>query len=542
MKKNIKEEYLQRLELVKTYINKIEEIYDLSEIKDTIKEIETGIYPTLSSETAYYSAASHLDGIIKVLESKYEKYLKANSLSKTIELFIKSNTENKTNDKVDNKSKINETIENIEKEIMEVLALFKSGNETEDKFLKVKNKLYKEIYELIKLEISKFNSYSLYNKIFSNYKNILEKEVTKELNSMNLEDSKNVAIYLQKLKLDRNGLNSSYASLDLVKVLSISKNKEEVLKSLKELEIDLENATAKINEDKRNIEGKKDDINISKKTFYNNKKHTLKEMVKSGSLSLISLAIVLGIGYGAFRGAKASATEKKYGRIDISYSTLDNSLETGEKYYSSLDKNNIILTEYTPWEKHKNSFKRQVTTYDLTDLGELSIRDSVNLDVERLGLKGTTEKETKDYLVLDDLYETTYKEVVISNVDSEDINIEVSKGITIAMTFLLETFGVLLYWILINVDKWDTECGIINTRPFTNILTIKNIIRETSASKKVYKKDLVELKRIMEETKQDYENIKPLINEANDRIELLKLDNEFDEKVEKINKMLLTLN
>ncbi len=46
----------------------------------------------------------------------------------------------------------------------------------------------------------------------------------------------------------------------------------------------------------------------------------------------------------------------------------------------------------------------------------------------------------------------------------------------------------------------------------------------------------------MEETKQDYENIKPLINEANDRIELLKLDNEFDEKVEKINKMLLTLN
>lgn len=58
----------------------------------------------------------------------------------------------------------------------------------------------------------------------------------------------------------------------------------------------------------------------------------------------------------------------------------------------------------------------------------------------------------------------------------------------------------------------------------------------------MYKKDLVELKRIMEETKQDYENIKPLIKEANDRIELLKLDNEFDEKVEKINKMLLTLN
>ena len=547
MKKSYKEQYLEKLEITKTYVNKVEELYDLSEVKYTIKEIEKKIYPSLTTELTYSSVASHLDGIIKMLKTKYEKYIKAASLSKTIEIFIKSNTENRTNVKIDNKEEIKDSLSSIENEILEVLLLFKNNNETEAKFTDVRNKLYKEIYELIKLEIRKFNRESLYDKLINyGYKNIIEGQVTKELNSIDLENNNNRAIYLQKLKLDRNGLESSYASIDLVRILSISgKNRDEFLEVLKEFEEEVKDANTKLDNDRHNKDLIESEIKEDKINRKNEIKENIKELLKSGSVSLLSIAIVLGMGYGAFKGAKAIATNKDYARVDTTYNTLDNKTEISEKYYSSLNKSKLVLTEYTPWEKNKNSFKRQVTTYDLSDVGDLGIMGSINLDVDSLVLKGDVTNETKESLMLDDLYEDTYKEVIFSVVDTEDIDIKVSTSGTIGMTILLEILGLLidiLYWCLINSDKWETDCDIDETRPFKNIIAIKRMIKVTKENKKISKEHLDELKQILKETKQDYENIKPLINEANDRIELLKLDNEFDEKVEKIYKMLLTLN
>lgn len=548
--KSYKEQYLEKLEITKTYVNKVEELYDLSEVKDTIKEIEKGIYPSLTTELTYSSVVSHLDGIIKMLKTKYEKYIKAASLSKTIEIFIKSNTENRTNVKIDNKKEIKDSLSSIEDGILEVLLLFKNDNETEAKFTDVRNKLYKEIYELIKLEIRKFNRESLYDKLINyGYKNIIEGQVTKELNAIDLENNNNRAIYLQKLKLDRNGLESSYASVDLVRILSISgKNRDEFLKELKEFEEEVKDANTKLDNDRHNKDLIESEIKEDKINRKNEIKENIKELLKNGSVSLISIAIALGMGYGAFKGAKAIVTEKHYGRIDATYNSLDNKTDIGEKYYSSLSESKLVITEYTPWEKNKNSFKRQVTTYDLSnvgDVGGLGIMGSINLDVEPLGLKGDVKNETKESLMLDDLYEDTYKEVIFSVVDTEDVDIKVSVVGTIFMTILLEILGLLidvLYWYMINPDKWNIECDTDETRPFKNIIAIKRIIRVTKENKKISKDHLDELKQILKETKEDYEKIKPLMLEAKKRKKLLELDNQFEEKLENINKLLLTIN
>ena len=433
-------------------------------------------------EANYSKAINELKNIEYEL-SKYEVYLKVNSLTNILELAIT------------NKSLNTEELEKLVPELINVLNSLKKSNtlnySTEGN---VVESIYKVTYYLLKEEIS-LGKDNLFNALKSDevHTMYLDKEISLELDTLDKNDSKNNAIFKRKNAIDLSGINSHYLDYELLSLITgkidSQKNIEEInklLKScygfeekLKSYKSDLKYANYGINQVRNKIK------------FYGKPSSYIKNI---GSM-ILSASIITTIFGGAHLLARKGCTHINSTTIST-YDTRDNSENTTEPFYSDKTEGTII-TKYEPYQKKSDGFYRYVTTYDLGDNTDLSNEEILNLDFAKLYTSEDKEEEYKDTLTYEDIYDNTYYIISKTNVDKNNYKLERSD--LVFYTILWEIPAFFTYVVLA-----ATYCVIIDDIPIgliSGARNIKNDLELLVTFKKYEKKHIEKRNKIIEDIK-----------------------------------------
>ena len=432
-------------------------------------------------EQAYIAATSALENLFFKLSS-YEIYFKAASFTSILKTFIQK--ENKTSEEF-----------KLTKESLVILlnGLFKSG--TLD--FEVEGPLVQDIYHMaylfIKEEIAAFNYSSTLEELQKNDTHLyfLDKEVIKDLETYNLNDPKYSSILNIKNKIDAKGLDANYATAELIfAIVNSTINSEKRIEQVSKLDEQLKKYLKQAQKITSEI-SYKDSKFINSKQFQ--KKMKL-DIGKNCALILTSLSIIAGLITGSLALSKSLGKSNKYLTNITLYNPNSDDPYTISEEYTDYEEDKLILHEYTPYEKVEDEFKREHTTYDLSEVGDLTFEEYLKLDLEKLGIKGITKIETKESLSIEDLYNETLSiiEQIKVNQDNHIKAKNTSNYIEALLFSILGSIVIYLIYELIYISVTHEET-ITFLVAIDEIVTDYNTLKDNKMSYTNYLKELQEL-------------------------------------------------
>lgn len=337
-----------------------------------------------------------------------------------------------------------ETIKNIVKQVIDssgnVICLNNNQDDVENQLL---NKIYKMIYDIMKLEIVSVNETNLFN-YFADKD--LSKQFLNEFIKKDLIRIKNKFSILEEYEYD-----SGYS----LKLLSINADNLDECYSLETLKLilryDTSNRLYKIDIDNKfkNLLSRHKNINnrvgISEDNIKYNEiileilKTDLNKNKKNIHIRVGSIILSLGIMSGSFvlnsGNLKKVCTDKVYKGIETSYSTEYGMTETPiELEVSSNPIDSVKINVYSKVFDNQ----RTISTYDVSDITLSDIKDylDINLDDLYYDISLTPyEDDTPDF---------AYSEVVITDINYN----EIYENLDSSDYYLLSTLVISLTWLL----------------------------------------------------------------------------------------------
>ncbi len=362
---------------------------------------------------------------------KYEIYLKVASFNQVLKEYIVSKEKNK------------EDLEQYRNQLLSLLDKLKRSDTLD---YQVEGPLVEDIYKLtyafIKEEIKVLDISptlkALQNDEIHTYN--LDKQIVKELETLDLQDKKYTPIVTHKNKIDAEGINAIYLEEKFIStIVKTTTSEKEIEKKVKELSKQASSYYKKAKELEKNIDKKRNYIAKRNKLT----RMYLKRMYGNVALFATSLGTIVGLVAGSYiLGEKiVNAISKKYTVSIDSYSSVDGELPTKEEIYDEAI-NTIQLKEYDPYELQENGYTRDILTFDLKNLEEMPLEDYLNVNLEALGITGESTQEYKNSLNLSDLYTETYS--VVEKLETVKETTEYSKGwhITFFVLFLFSAYFI----------------------------------------------------------------------------------------------------
>lgn len=343
--------------------------------------------------------------------------------------------------------------------------------------------IFDSLLDLILMELTIKNNSSLleYIKCFSEYCYFLNRVASKRANNLNEKSVKAI--------LNREGSVGElfpYIEDDML-MLIVSKNtplRDSILKQVEALHEKLEEDEDR----KKNV------------TYHIEEIRRVKELKKDAIKSLaISLGlIVVPISIGALLYKPMFKTEN-YNTVVEEYSINDR-LNTHDEVMSLVNETGeeTLILEYEPWEEYRDGFTRDYREYDVSHIDYDDLAQYLLLDLQRLGINYTENREYKDALAPEDLY-TDNEYVVVSYTQDLDNPI-------ISYDFSDSNDSVL--WVFI-VAILTIPCGI---HGFGNLLMsiddLKDYLNKNKELKENLGYDLKELLNKYAEANRDIKKIK----------------------------------
>ena len=443
-------------------------------------------------EANYSKAINELKKIEHEL-SKYEVYLKVRSFTNVLENIISNNN-------LEEKE-----ILELEPKLIGLLNSLKKSNtldyQVEGKLI---DNIYKVTYYLLKEEV-KLELTSLYEELSKDsiHTTYLDKEISSELDSLDKNDVKNNDIFNRRDLIDSNGINSHYLDYELLYLIVDSKTKEKTKEDITELyqlyktiKVGLFNRSNRIDNCYNWAKDYREERVSLKKPF---------KYIKNIGSIILSASVITTLFGGAYRLAKSQA----YSHPDLksttitTYDTRNNSEETTEPFYSDKTEGTIV-TEYEPYQKKLGGFYRYVTTYNLGEVNDLSNEEILNLNFEGLGIEGNRQRENKDTLTYENVYDNIYYIITKTNVDENDCL--VSEGNLVGYIIVIELLAVIVYFILLFIKSIKTDeisIGLISG--IKNIKEDLELIKYYTTEEKRYMKEGNKLVKEVEELLNTYD-------------------------------------
>ncbi len=388
-------------------------------------------------ENSYAKAISELESIFWELE-KYEIYLKVAAFNQVLKDFLTSKNKDK--------SKIAE----LKDRLLVLLKELKTSNTLD---YQVEGALVEDIYslayQLIKEEIKCFGTSTLLNTLKQDeiHKYNLDKQIRKELETLDLESEEYSSLKLRKNEIDmQEGLKSTYLEEDFILMVEKATMSEQEMQDL--LEEITNQITFYYHKAERIEQGKDKNEKSIVENSQKIQKH-LKKIYKNAALFATSAGILAGLITGSLTLGKKWACEKKYNVTTFSYSSVDGELPVRTEESYSIE-NSIKLYEYEPFEKVEGVgyYTRTVNTFDLSSLEERNLEDYLNINLETIRNAAKISDDSKKDLSVSDLYQEAYSIVEKKVTDEKNVEItySVNNHILIFITSIL--IDVLLELIL----------------------------------------------------------------------------------------------
>ncbi|MCM1053553.1 MAG: hypothetical protein NC483_06235 [Ruminococcus sp.] len=486
-------EKMQKIGLnTSVYYKLLEEIKaDLEKSKDnSFKNLFNSSMETDVLSMAYSNAIKRLDIMYTVL-TKYDVYLKTAGFCGTLRAFLAESNKDK-NELSKLSAKILELLDEIKKS--DTLDYSVEGPLVED--------IYHLTYEFIKIEISLTGTSSVLSKIEEDGidKSYIEKEIIRELESLDLKNPKYREIVNKKHELESLGMRSSYVDKEFISIIVNCTISYEYLNNLLKRLVNEFNVyyNEAISIDNK-IVAKMAELDEREKNRKQSLVDEYKEIGANVIKTIVSIGLIISLSVGAYKLSKMTSKKDKYKVTTTTYSSI--SLPVVEEEYLDSGSNSRFLYEYSPYTERKvlGGFGREVTEYDLTNLDDLTLEEYLSLDLNQLGIKGTKTKETKSELTLGDLYEESYyllKETTIDETDiiSEEENfigyLVVNFVIGVVLDFLIEC-------ILDKIPGWECSSWAF----IDGIKKIKKAYQEIKCQNHDVAHEKEELKKLLKEAK-----------------------------------------
>ena len=140
-------------------------------------------------------------------------------------------------------------------------------------------------------------------------------------------------------------------------------------------------------------------------------KELKKDAIKSLAISLGLIVVPISIGALLY---KPMFKTENYNTVVEEYSINDR-LNTHDEVMSLVNETGeeTLILEYEPWEEYRDGFTRDYREYDVSHIDYDDLAQYLLLDLQRLGINYTENREYKDALAPEDLY-TDNEYVVVS--------------------------------------------------------------------------------------------------------------------------------
>lgn len=477
----------------------------------------TGVMTSGYLDAEYNKAIKHLNSLFIELNS-YEVYLRIASFANVLREFIIK--EEKTE---------NDFLETRTSLINILRSLKQSGTLKFDEESSIVNDIYRLTYDFIKEEIKELGSSPtlLLLKDDDIHKYNLDKLITRELENINLKDSKYKNVVKRKNELEQDGLSAHYVDEDLIKaILNTTLPDEYYKKKLEELSLIINKYYESAKEYLKNLD--EEDKNY---TYYEEEyKAERRSLLKSLALFGVSLSVSISLLIGGFFIGRRLGTTKKFKTIKTTTSELSSD-EVKEELYLDTDSKRLLI-KVNPYQEKTSGYERNIITYNVSELGDLSLEEYKNIDLDSYKIKGQDSKEKKKTLEENDDYTEIY--YILENYLIDESDFEIEHNNLFVLTYLLWA-GILIYWLNCLYQKISHEAGFFVFNTFEN--TIMDLIDSREASDNIAKTyfKIHSIKHDLNEIFLENEDkIKFVIN----MLPLLKDKPEFKEDIKKIEKTL----
>ena len=396
-------------------IANIKEIgFDVSEYETILKTIQHDVsnnvkvnyskgFARANYEIDYSNGIAELNKLIARLD-KYDVYFKV--LNSCEWLNIRLQDSHISNQQL--KEYVSEMAYNLKQ-------IVKSDTMDYDNEKHIVEMVYMTAYNLIKLELMKTSNSLLYayikkEEINLSYFNLI---IKKELSKLDLSDEKNTYLREKLFEVRKNGINSNYFDVDIIRGLLINDNnnlfKDAINENMNNIVKNIEENTKKIKELVDMTRSCEYEKNYYKKDAEWNKKNIRKRFISF----LIATSIMIGGGIGLQRLVKKESIKNKYNRTIEIYSTItdETTTETDVIYLSDEPEEKTTVRVY---DSYKSETRRDYQYYDVSYLDFDSLKEYYEYGTDNYGVvpqDGTL--KSSNYDSISD-YQNSYTEVIKS--------------------------------------------------------------------------------------------------------------------------------
>ena len=517
---------INRMKEAKLNVTKYEEIYHkiLNNCVNENKSIPESITNNNTNFATDYLASSYSKAIkeleLLLLElSKYEIYIKVSSFTKYLKNFI------------DNSNKTEEDFELYRNSLLDILNKLLYSNTLD---YEVEGKIIEEIYQItyyfIKEEFKNLGYSITLNELKNNQTHLiyLDRKIEKELDTINLKDTKYARLASIKNKIDSIGINSNYAEEELfMELVKNGLNHQKIHNVIDTLICTTDENIEMMEKYQEQKETKESELNDNKFNIKSIKGSIVKDII----LFTISGSIIAGLIIGSIKLAKI----KKFKTTDTTYSPT-NGMTIETNYYNKLEgpKEGTYVIELSPYEKEISPFQRTKTTYDVSYIGDMPLEAYLDLDLASLKSKFYQRIESKDSLNLDDLYEETIRYVEEIKIDKNDYQKKTSVFLLVSFLFLSFLIEVLLEYMLSDVI-FGSDYPLLLLRAIDEFLDNYNELQKNKKDKAIDIKEINKLNQKFEQLLQDNEeSIKKLLV----YYDMIKNNPEYNKDIQRIDNVL----
>ncbi len=449
-------------------------------------------------EQIYINASFELNKLL-VTMMQYEIYLKIASFTNSLKIFL-SKKEKNTKD-----------FDELRTSLVALLTKLVNSNTLDYRIEEpLITDIYLITYNFIKEEI-KATGDSLTLKLLSDNEIHLiniDVMVRKELETMNLQDSKYTLINSILNKLDAIGIEANYANLELIKEIVYSNvSLEECLSLIVKLEEKVKDYLKEASDLRISVLESRENL----KRYPQNRKETYIKLTKFIASLGLSTSIIVSLILASFKiGKDAGIIKKNLTRYTIYNASNDKTSIT--LVYEQNPRIGVYLKEYSPFTQHGNFYTRTVSTYDLSNIKSIPIKEYLDIDLSRLGIRENKEIEEKNSLNSEDFYEEDYK--TIEKIELSENDFVVTKDlfnqipvtiISLFMSIVIYKFYNLLFNYMFIDNPGDYEKGVLayslsNIRELLNDLKITKELEESEIKK--LKQNETKLTELIKENKE----------------------------------------
>lgn len=363
---------------------------------------------------AYNKAINKLDIMYGEL-IKYDIYLKTASFCGSLKLFLASENHNK---------------QELPKHSTKLLELLQEIKNSDTLDYDVEGPLVEEIYhlayEFIKIEIRLNGTSIVLNEVSKNDIDIsyIEREIIRELEGLNLKESKYQALVNKKYEIESEGLNANLVNKDLISlIVSSTTSYEEHQKLLKKLTNDFESYYKKIINLDEEIKQKISEANERAQEAQNKKREEYKKIGKQALRFITSIGLITSLAVGSFILSRQISKEKKYKVTTTTYSTISEEF-VEEDYVWILLFGILLIVEYFAnryliEDGLDKIFKEQLDTYSFISCTKIIINSYRRIKYENKDVEAK-KKEFKELI-------KQAQELII---DNEELLIEIERALS----------------------------------------------------------------------------------------------------------------